>query len=168
MGRLRDKVMGTRYPAPGTVAVPVRELRASLLALGGSGVPFSLVEAGDGLGLVAMRRVVEPATGSGAGRRQVEWTFKISMRLVPGEREVRALHQHWAVTRAGDPPGRTVAREQGSGPFFRKHRTWTVERGPDGRRRGVEEFALDSRDMKDPLRDAVVGAGWTWRGVGRL
>ncbi|MFD5618053.1 hypothetical protein [Streptomyces yangpuensis] len=33
------------------------------------------------------------------------------------------------------------------------------------RRRKVETFRFDSRDMKDPLRDMILGAGWTWRGA---
>ncbi|MEU7114644.1 hypothetical protein [Streptomyces sp. NPDC046182] len=44
-------------------------------------------------------------------------------------------------------------------------REWTYERGPDGRRRRVETLRFDSRDMKNPLRNAVLGACWTWRGV---
>ncbi|MFI1798700.1 hypothetical protein ACH427_15305 [Streptomyces sp. NPDC020379] len=46
-------------------------------------------------------------------------------------------------------------------------REWTYERGSDGRRHKVETFRFDSRAMKNPLRDAVLAAGWTWRGVMR-
>ncbi|APU40039.1 hypothetical protein [Streptomyces sp. TN58] len=58
-----------------------------------------------------------------------------------------------------------VTRASGSGPSMTVSREWTYEKGSDGRRRKVETFRFDSRDMKNPLRDTVLGAGWTWRGV---
>ncbi len=161
--------MGTHHADAGAAPVPTQELRHALLALNGTGVPFSVREAGGGKAdLVAEWRVLEPAWGSGPNRRQVERTFKIWMRLPAGEREVRALDEQWAVTRAGPLPGRTVQRERGRGPIRRVQVERTLERGPDGRRHWVESFRLDTRDLKDPLRKTVVGAGWTWRGVLRL
>jgi hypothetical protein len=73
------------------------------------------------------------------------------------------------LTRVGKPPGRIVSRRRGIG-----HRIVTVswrrhhERGPDGRRQRVEDFRFDSRDMRNPLQNAVLSAGWTWRGVLKL
>ncbi|CAM5663488.1 hypothetical protein SAVIM338S_06837 [Streptomyces avidinii] len=178
MGRLWDKYMGTVRADGAATALPALELRAALLALNGTGVPFGVREAeggadreadgagaGAAAGLVAEWRVLEPATGSGPTRRQVERTFKIWMRLLPGEQEVRAVDEQWAVTRAGGPPGLTVRREHGRGPIRHVRKQWTYERGPDGHRHKVETFRLDTRDLKDPLRDTVVDAGWTWRGA---
>ncbi|MBT2468159.1 hypothetical protein J7E97_09770 [Streptomyces sp. ISL-66] len=166
MGRLWDKYMGTLRPDGAATVLSEPELRAALLALNGTDVPFGVRGAGgEGADLVAEWRVMEPATGSGMSRRQVERTFKIWMRLLPGEREVRAVDEQWAVTRAGSPPGRTVRREHGRGPIRHARKEWTRERGPDGRHRLVETFRLNTRDMKDPLRNTVVDAGWTWRGA---
>ncbi len=164
-----DKWMGTRHADPGTRAVPTQELRTALLALAGTGVPFSIRETGTGgADLLAEWRFLEPATGSGVTRRQVERTLKIWMHLSPREREVRAMDEQYEVTRAGRPPGRTVGRARGRGPIRRVQKEWALEKGPDGRRRRVETFSFDSRDMKNPLRSTVVGAGWTWRGVYKL
>ncbi|MFD3538517.1 hypothetical protein ACFWUQ_03345 [Streptomyces sp. NPDC058662] len=169
MGRLWDKWMGTRHADAGTEAVPTQELRTALLALNGMGVPFSIREVGTGgADLLAEWRFVEPARGSGTTRSQVERTLKIWMHLSPREREVRAMDEQFEVTRAGPPPGRTVARAQGRGPIRGIQREWTLERGPDGRRRKVETFSFDSRDLKEPLRTTVLTAGWTWRGVYKL
>ncbi|MEW2414291.1 hypothetical protein AB0953_11285 [Streptomyces sp. NPDC046866] len=161
--------MGTRRPESGAPAIPTTELRAALLALNGTEVPFSVRDAGaEGSDLLAEWRVLEPAWGTGVSRRQVERTMKVWMRLLPKEREVRAMDEQWTVTRAGDPPGVTVGRERGRGPLRSVHKEWVYEKGPDGRRRKVESFSLDTRDMKNPLRDTVTGAGWTWRGVYKL
>ncbi|NWF29491.1 hypothetical protein HW130_25090 [Streptomyces sp. PKU-EA00015] len=169
MGRLWDKWMGTRRADGGTKAIPTQELRAALLALNGTGVPFRIREAGTGgADLLAEWRFLEPAWGSGATRRQVERTLKVWMRLCPGEREVRAMDEQWEVTRAGSPPGRTVARAHGRGPIRGIQKEWALEKGPDGRRRRVETFSFDSRELKDPLRNTVLGAGWSWRGVYKL
>ncbi|WP_432165187.1 hypothetical protein [Streptomyces sp. bgisy031] len=36
---------------------------------------------------------------------------------------------------------------------------------PDGRLRRTEVFRFDPAEIKAPLQDAVLGAGWTWRAV---
>ncbi|MFJ3198860.1 hypothetical protein [Streptomyces sp. NPDC086989] len=161
--------MGTWRADAGADAIPTTELRAALLALNDTDVVFTVREAGGGSAdLVAEWKVLEPATGRGLNRQQVERTFKIWMRLLPQEREVRAMDEHWAVTRAGAAPGRTVRRERGRGPIRHRQVQWTLERGADGRTRKVESFRMDTRDLKDPLRKTVVGAGWTWRGALKL
>jgi hypothetical protein len=43
-----------------------------------------------------------------------------------------------------------------------------MKQGPDGRQHKVETFRFDTREMTDPLQNAVLGAGWTWRGVLKL
>jgi hypothetical protein len=44
-------------------------------------------------------------------------------------------------------------------------RRWTVERGADGGIQWTEDFLFDSAELKTPLQEAVLSAGWTWRGV---
>ncbi|MEV5639616.1 hypothetical protein AB0L67_05500 [Streptomyces flaveolus] len=77
--------------------------------------------------------------------------------------EVRFLDERWETRPSGD------ARAQyGRGDAPAVYRQWETGEGPDGRRRRVEAFSFDTREMTDPLRDTVLGAGWTWRGVFRL
>lgn len=162
-----DKLTGTKYPDSGVAPLPTMEVRAALLALNDTGVPFGVRNAhpAEKADLVAQWRVMEPAVGSALSRKQLERTLKIRMRLVPATREVRTLDEQWTVTWAGDSPRRAVSREYGRGPVPMVAKEWTYERGPDGRRRKVETFSFDTRDMKNPLRNAVLDAGWTWRGV---
>lgn len=164
--RLRDRLTGTKYPESGVTPLPVTEVRAALLALNGTGVPFQVrhafgVERAD---LVAEWRVVLPAMGDSPRGERVQQTMKARMRLVPAEREVHVLDEVSQVALAGNPRRRGLSREWGRGSHVA--RQWTYERGPDGRWHKVVLF--DSRDIRDPLRDAVLGAGWTWRGVFRL
>ncbi|MFD9637671.1 hypothetical protein ACFWX8_44755, partial [Streptomyces violascens] len=57
--------------------------------------------------------------------------------------------------------GTGLSRRWSRGPYV--GRQWTYEKGPDGHRHKVVRF--DSRHMRDPLRNTVLEAGWTWRGV---
>ncbi|GCB45925.1 hypothetical protein [Streptomyces sp. NL15-2K] len=161
---LFDRLTGTRYPDAGVAPLSATEVRAALLAFNGPDVPYR-VRGGlpeEKADLVAEWRMVRSVVGS-VPRKQLERTFKIRMRLVPQKHEVRALDEQWKVTRVGDSQGLVVAREYGRGPA--PSRSWTYERGPDGRRRMVERTGVGPQEMKNPLRDAVLGAGWTWRGV---
>ncbi|MFF3327558.1 hypothetical protein [Streptomyces sp. NPDC002889] len=150
MGRLWDKMVGTRYPDSGVTPLPAVEVRAALLALNGPEVPF-VVRNGtpkERADLVAECRL-----------QSLGVTLKTRIRLVPAKGEVRALDERWE----SSPEYSRGQYSRGQGPAV--YRQWEYERGSDGRRHKVETFRFDTRDMKDPLRNAVLEAGWTWRGV---
>ncbi|MFI6689719.1 hypothetical protein [Streptomyces sp. NPDC050485] len=165
-GRYRDRRMGTKYPDSGVTSLPAQEVRAALLALNGTGVPFRVRHAfgGEKADLVAEWQIVLPAMGDSVIGDQVERSMKARIRLAVAEREVHVLDEVREVALVGDPPRRGVSRRWSRGPYV--GRQWEYEKGPDGRRRKVVLF--DSRDMRDPLRNTVLGAGWTWRGVRSL
>ncbi|MFI8824365.1 hypothetical protein [Streptomyces sp. NPDC053431] len=150
MGRAWDRFTGTAYPDGGVAPLPAAELRTALLALDGPDVPFRVRDAlpSEKADLVAEWRVPT-----------LRLTLRTRLRLVPGSREVRTLHEQWEASTSDS--GRQYSRGAGT----RVSRQWTYERGPDGRRRWVETFRFDSRDMRDPLRNTVLDAGWTWRPV---
>jgi hypothetical protein len=147
---LFDRLSGTKYPAPGVAPLPAADVRAALLALGGPDVPYRVRNAlpAEKADLVAEWQVPE-----------LKLRLRTRMRLVPEHREVRALEERWDIS----PENRS--RRYGRGPAPTVSRQWTYERGPDGRRRKVETFRFDSREMSNPLRNAVLDSGWTWRGV---
>ncbi|MGW1889793.1 hypothetical protein ACWCP6_05930 [Streptomyces sp. NPDC002004] len=173
MGRLRDIRTryrewrtGTKYPESGVTPLPTTEIRARLLALNGTGVPFHVREAfaAEKADLVAQWRIVLPNTDDSLPGGRLERTMKTRIRLVPAEREALVLDEVKEVALVGNPPRHGASRQWSRGPYVNQQ--WTYERGPDGRRHKVVLF--DSRDMRDPLRTTVLGAGWTWRGVFRL
>ncbi|MFJ2897909.1 hypothetical protein ACIO87_23835 [Streptomyces sp. NPDC087218] len=163
---LFDKLTGTRRPADGVVPLPAHEVRAALLALGGPDVPWLVRDgAAEGAGLVAEWRILEPAWRTVFLRTQVAELLQIRLRLVPDRREVRAVDRMWRVTWAGDVPRLALSAEAARGQVSTSSRSWTIGRGEDGEGRPAETFRADSSDLKDPVRDAVLAAGWTWRGV---
>lgn len=151
MGRLWDKFTGTAYPDTGVAPLSAEEVRTALLSVNGQGVPFRVRHAlpAEKADLVAEWRVSE-----------LRMTLRTRMRLVPETREVRTLDERWE---ASTPD--SLGKRYGRGPAPHIARRYTYERGPDGRRQKVETLRFDSRDMRNPLREAVLGAGWTWRGM---
>ncbi|MFD4132860.1 hypothetical protein [Streptomyces goshikiensis] len=151
MGRLWDKWMGTKYPAAGVTPLPTMELREALLALGGPDARFTVREASpkEKADLVVNYRV-----------RELGLTVKIRMRLVPATREVRTLEEQW-----GNVSHEHSGKQYGRGGSTRFARQWEIRKGADGRRHLVETFSFSTGEVKDPLRNTVLGAGWTWRGV---
>ncbi|MFJ1562636.1 hypothetical protein ACIOG8_00090 [Streptomyces erythrochromogenes] len=150
MGDFWDRQTATRYPARGVTPRAVAELREALLALGGPSGVF-LVREGtskERADLVAECRVAE-----------MRLTLKTSMRLVPAKHEVRTLEERW------EPALEHSGQQYGRGPGKAVYSQWEYRRGADGRRSKVETFRFDTGQMRNPLQKAVLGAGWTWRGV---
>lgn len=93
----------------------------------------------------------------------VSTALKTRMRLVPEKREVRFLDERWE-----NPSSDNGNAQYGRGHATAVYRQWETKQDPDGRRRKVEAFRFDTREMTDPLRNAVLGAGWVCRGVFKL
>ncbi|MGW6140247.1 hypothetical protein ACWFRM_39750 [Streptomyces sp. NPDC055144] len=164
---LFDKLTGTKHPDAGVTPRPAGEVRSALLAINGSDVPYVVrngtpAERAD---LVAEWRVLEPAWRTFFSRSQLNRTLKTRMRLDAESHEVRALDEQWEVAWVGDTPRLARSREYSRGQVTTVSRQWEVQRGPDGRLHKTEVFRFDPAEMKVPLQDVVLGAGWTWRGV---
>lgn len=154
MGRLWDKLTGTKHPDSGVAPLPSMEVRAALLALNGPDVPYLVRNAlpAEKADLIAECRI--PRVGV---------TLKTRMRLIPEKHEVRFLDERWE-NRSSDNANAQYGRGHAPAVF----RQWETKQGPDGRRRKVETFRFDTREMTEPLRNAVLSAGWTCRGVLKL
>ncbi|MEU6486762.1 hypothetical protein [Streptomyces sp. NPDC046887] len=155
MGRLWDRYMGTRHPDDGVPPSSHWEVRNLLFSLNAPDLRYRVryPTAGEKGTVVVECQLPEVGT-----------RIKVSMRLVPAKHEVLALHEWWEKERTSG----STSRQYGKGPAFKVYRQWKVERGPDGKRRRVETLRFDTREMTDALRNAVLGAGWTWRGVFKL
>ncbi|MFS4094562.1 hypothetical protein [Streptomyces sp. AF1A] len=130
------------------------EVRAALFALNGPDVLYRVRNASpdEKSDLVAECEI-----------RRVGVRLKTRMRLVPKKREVRFLAERWENRSSGQADA-----QYGRGHAPAVFRQWEMKQGPDGRQHKVETFRFDTREMTDPLQNAVLGAGWTWRGVLKL
>lgn len=152
---LFDKLTGTKRPADGVAPRPGAEVRAALLGLNRYDVPY----------------VIRDGRAEGAdlaelfARTRVSRVFQVRMRLVPEKNEVRSLDQQYEVTWVGDTPRLSISVEAQRGQVQTVSKQWTLGGGRDSGLEATETFSFDSSELKNPLRDAVLGAGWTWRGV---
>ncbi|MFF0436800.1 hypothetical protein ACFYU9_31840 [Streptomyces sp. NPDC004327] len=164
---LLDRFTGTQHPDRGVAPLPAMEVREALLAINGADKPYVVRNArpAEKADLVAEWRILEPAWRNFFLKSQLDRTLKIKMRLVDGKHEVRALDEQLEISWVGDTPRIATSAEYSRGQVTTTSKRWTIERGADGRRHLVEDFAFDTQQLKDPLRKAVLGAGWTWRGM---
>ncbi|MFF0216616.1 hypothetical protein [Streptomyces vinaceus] len=167
MGRRWDKLTGTAHPERGAAPLPVGRVREALLAVGGQDKPY-LVRNGrpdENADLVAEWRILEPAWHTFFVKYQLERSLKVKMRLDTAKQEVRALDEQLEISWVGGTPRLAASAQQSRGQVTTVSKRWTFEKGEDGRRRLAEDFSFDTAQLKDPLREAVLGSGWTWRGV---
>ncbi|WP_407835336.1 hypothetical protein ACE1OC_01115 [Streptomyces sp. DSM 116496] len=163
---LFDKLTGTRHPDRGVAPRSAEEVRATLLGLFAADAPY-VVRGGapEGADLVAEWRIQEPAWHTFFARTQVSRVLQIRLRLDAAAREVRSVDRQFDVTWLGDTPRLALSAEAARGQVTTVSRRWKVERDADGGLGATEVFRFDNSDLKDPLREAVLAAGWTWRGV---
>ncbi len=163
---LFDKLTGTKRPADGVAPRSAAEVHAALLGLNSPDVPYVVRDGREeGADLVAEWRILDPAWQTFFVRTQVSRVFQVRMRLVPEKHEVRSLDQQYEVTWVGDTPRLAIAAEAQRGQVQTVSKRWTLGGGEDGGLEATETFSFDSSDLKNPLQDTVLGAGWTWRGV---
>ncbi|MFJ5261480.1 hypothetical protein ACIQAC_13545 [Streptomyces sp. NPDC088387] len=164
--RLFDKLTGTQRPADGVTPTSVEEVRAALLGLNRSDVPYVIRDgAAEDADLSAEWRLAEPAWQTFLVESQLTRAVRIRMRLVQENHEVRALEEQWEVTRVGNPPRLEISSQYSRGPDRTVTRSFALQRGESGRLETTETFRFDSGDLRNPLRNAVLGSGWTWRAV---
>ncbi|WP_326576481.1 hypothetical protein OG889_11795 [Streptomyces sp. NBC_00481] len=161
-----DKLTGTKRPASGVTPRSAAEVHAALLDLNRLDVPYVIRDGREeGPDLVAEWRILDPAWQTFFGRTQVSRVSQVRMRLAPEKNEVRSLDQEFEVTWVGDMPRLAVAAEARRGQGHTVSKRWTLGGGQGGRLEATETFTFDSFELKSPLQDTVLDAGWTWRGV---
>ncbi|MER6103178.1 hypothetical protein ABT115_12830 [Streptomyces sp. NPDC001832] len=166
-----DMLTGTKRPEGGVAPRSAEELRTALLSLNRPDVPYIISDgAAHEADLVAEWRIAEPAWQPFFIGSQLTHALRIRMRLVEEVPEVRAVEEQWEVTRVGNPPRLQTSAEYARGAGRTVSRSWTLQRGENGRLEATETFSFDSAQLTKPLRNAALESGWTWRGVifGRL
>lgn len=163
---LLDTLRGIKRPEEGVAPVPRAELERRLLALDHEQLPFSIHPDDGKADLVAEWKIVDASWYEIFAKAGLEKSHRILLRFDEGDHEVRAVEESWDVEwRAGVPAlslsaekfrGRTLgSRSFGKGYAFR---------GPDPRTFGeVYEYRFDVSEMKDPIVETILAAGWTFK-----
>ncbi len=162
MGRILDKLTGTKRPAEGTPRSTPEELRAALLAVAGPDDPYRVTEGGPkNADLTAEWRIDEPTWSTTFSQKDVSHVIKIMMKLDDEAGEVRSIDQTYTVTWRAGVAQLSITRESHRGQT--KQVAFRKEIGVDGTTRTTWSFSSD--ELKDPLRDAALQRGWGWKGL---
>ncbi|CAM5234840.1 MULTISPECIES: hypothetical protein [Streptomyces] len=164
---LFDKLTGTLRPADGVPPAAAEQVRAALLGCNRADVPYVIRNGApdDSADLVAEWRMTEPAWENLFIQSQLTRAVRIRMRLVEEDREVRVVEEQREVTRVGDPPRLQISSQYSRGQDRTVSRHWTVQRGEGGGLEATETFRFDGAELREPLQNAVLTHGWTWRSV---
>lgn len=163
---LFDFLTSTRRPPAGAPVLAADEVRVRLLALNRPTAPYQIVDGGaEGVGLIAEWKIVDAAWYALFAKAGLTKVFRIYLRLDPLAHEVRAQDREYEVAwRAGVPAlslaatafrGQKQSIEFGSGYAF----TETLAPGQ------VFNYRFATKELKQPLQEAVTRCGWTYRGV---
>jgi hypothetical protein len=158
---LLDKLTGTAKPEDGVTARPPEDVLAALRAVGEGDVPFVVRETDEeGADLVGEYDFEEPVWNTAMRARQVDRSHKVFMRLDPEEHEVRFVQKDYSVSWRAGMAELSVRKEGSRGTGRTVSFGKTV--GGDGE---AGDWHFDTEQLVDPLRQAALDNGWTWKGV---
>ena len=163
---LFDFITGSKAPAAGVAKLPAAELRTALLALNRDTSPWQVRDgAPEGCDLVAEWKIVDARWYEIFAKASLTKVFKVLMKLDEAKGEVRSVDQEWTVEwRAGVPVlalsieafrGQKVEMSFGAAVGFRED----LSLGK------IYEYRFATKEIKEPLQDAVTSSGWSWKGV---
>lgn len=157
---------GEEDPAPGIEAQPAPQVRESLLGINRDTAPFQVRDgAAEGVDLVAEWRIVDAQWYEIFAKAGLEGVFKVLMKLDETKHEVRAVDQEWSVAWRAGVPTLSLAAEEFRGQKWEKSFGTAyafTETGPYGE---VYNYRFDTDELKEPLKKAVLEAGWRWKPV---
>jgi hypothetical protein len=164
--KLLDLLTSTRRPAPGAPVLSREELLKRLSSLNRSSAPYQIVDgSSEGVDLIAEWKIVDDRWFSIFGSAGLKKVFRIYLKLDPANHELRAMDREYEVFWDGGLPALRVATcafkgqkqsvEFGSAYAF----TETTLTGQ------VYKYRFNTGELKKPIQEAVIGAGWTYKGV---
>jgi hypothetical protein len=163
---LFDFLTGTKRPAKGTPVLSEQEVRDRLLGLNRPTAPYRLIDgAGENVDLIAEWKIVDAEWYELFAKAELSKVFQIYLKLDPALRQVRAMDREYTVSWSAGVPTLSVAastfRGQKQSIEFGKAYAFTETLAPGQ----VYNYRFDTRELKQPIQDAVTSCGWTYKGV---
>ena len=164
-----DFLTSTRRPAAGVPAVSADQLRQRLLAINRPTAPYTIGDgAADGIDVVAEWRIVDAQWYEIFAKAGLKKTFRILMNFDAEKHEVRAQDRELEVSWSAGVPTLSLQasafRGQKQEISFGTAYAFTEELRPGV----VYNYRFNTKELKQPIQDAVVASGWTYRGVVKL
>ena len=161
-----DFLTSTKRPAAGTPVLPAQEVRDRLLSLNRPTAPYHLNDgAAEDVDLIAEWKIVDAQWYEIFAKAGLSKVFKIYLKLDEKAHEVRAMDREYAVAWSAGVPKLSVAvsafKGQTQSVEFGTAYAFTETLAPGQ----VYKYRFDTREIKKPIQDAVIGSGWTYKGV---
>jgi hypothetical protein len=161
-----DSLSSTKRPVAGTPVLSMAEVTAALLALNRPSAPYRI---GDGatekVDLIAEWKIVDAAWYEIFSKAGLSKVFRIYLKLDEATHEVRAMDREYTLAwEAGVPRlalSATAFKGQMQSVEFGKAYAFTEKLEPGQ----VYNYRFDTREIKQPIQEAVIRCGWTYKGV---
>lgn len=141
-------------------------LRKSLMAVNRKTSPFVIRDGKkEGVDMVAEWRVVDAKWYEVFAKAGIKKVFKVLMRFDEAKGEVRAVDEQWEIEWRAGVPTLTASGSATRGQKWEKSFEMVYAFREDGSYGEIYNYRFDTDEIKKPLREAVLAAGWGWRGV---
>ncbi|MDI1327306.1 MAG: hypothetical protein PSV23_10965 [Brevundimonas sp.] len=163
---LFDFLTGSKTPPAGAVRQPVAELRKSLMDVNRATAPFVIRDGKkEGVDMVAEWRIVDARWYEIFAKAGIKKVFKVLMKFDEAKGEVRAVDELWEVEWRAGVPTLSASGSASRGQKWEKSFETVYAFREDGSYGQIYDYRFDTSEIKDPIRAAVLAAGWGWRGV---
>jgi len=165
MGML-DFLTSTKRPAAGTPVRSAEEVKQALLGLNRPTAPYRLVDGkSEQVDLIAEWRIVEASWYEVFSKAGLSKTFRIYLKLDPEKHEVRASDREYTLEWSVGVPKLSLAVSSFKGQIqeveFGTAYAFTETLAPGQ----VYNYRFNTKEIKQPIQDAVTSSGWTYRGI---
>ncbi len=168
---LFDFLTSTKRPAAGTPTLSPQDVRDRLLRLNRPTAPYQLIDgAAEHVDVIAEWKVVDAQWHEIFSQAGLKKVFRIYLKLDPAAHEVRAMDREYTVSWSAGVAKLSVAVSSFKGQKqeieFGKGYAFTETLAPGQ----VYNYRFNTKEIKQPIQEAVTGCGWTYKGVafGRL
>jgi hypothetical protein len=164
---LFDFITGSKSAPAGVARVSPAELKARILGLNRDTAPWQVRDgAPEGVDLVAEWRIVDARWYEIFAKAGLEKAFQVLMKFDEAKGEVRAVDREWTVEWRAGVPSLNLAVDTFRGQKVEmSFETAYAFREDDLTYGKVYEYRFSTKELKEPLREAALAAGWGWKGV---
>lgn len=164
-----DFFTSTRKPAAGVPVLSPEQVKQKLLAVNRPTAPFKITDgSAEGVDLIAEWKVVDAQWYEIFAKAGLKKTFRILLKLDPQKHEVRAQDREFEISWTAGVPKVSVAvsgfKGQKQEISFGTAYAFTEELKPGQ----VYKYRFNTKELKEPLQEAVTSSGWTYKGVVKL
>ena len=161
-----DFFTSTKRPPAGTPVQSPPEVLNALMSLNRTTAPYRLIDGkSEQVDLIAEWRIVDAQWYEVFAKAGLSKVFRIYLKLDPAQHEVRAMDREYTLEWSVGVPKLSVAVSSFKGQKqeveFGKAYAFTETLAPGQ----VYNYRFNTKELKQPIQDAVTSCGWTYRGV---